>query len=365
VAGSIVLFGATGYTGRLAAESLVARGARPVLAARSAERVRALADELGGLETAVADVARPESLHELLERGDVMLTTVGPFVRYGESAVQAAIARGAHYIDSTGEPPFIRAIFERFGGGAQSAGCGLLTAFGNDWVPGNLAGALALREAGEQAARVEVAYLLTGQGNRPSGGTAASLAAVMTEPGFAWRGGRIVTEPAARRVREFEARGKTRPAVSVASTEHYALPRVAPGLREVDVYLGWFGGMSRPMQAMSIGTSYLTRIPGAKGLIDALVSRAVKGSSGGPDAAERAKSGSHYVARAYDGGGRQLAEVLLEGPNGYTITAELLAWGAETAAAGGLKGTGALGPVDGFGLDELEAGCKEMGLARV
>ena len=57
--GRIVLFGATGYTGRLAAEAMVERGMRPVLAARGRERLEAMAAELGGLETAVADVADP------------------------------------------------------------------------------------------------------------------------------------------------------------------------------------------------------------------------------------------------------------------------------------------------------------------
>ena len=51
---------------------------------------------------------------------------------------------GAHYLDSTGEPPFIREVFERYGLVAASNDCGMLTAFGYDFVPGNLAGALAL-----------------------------------------------------------------------------------------------------------------------------------------------------------------------------------------------------------------------------
>jgi short subunit dehydrogenase-like uncharacterized protein len=77
----IVLFGATGYTGRLVAEAMVERGVRPVLAARGRERLEAMAGELGGLETAVADVAAPASVRALVERGDVLLTTVGPFSR--------------------------------------------------------------------------------------------------------------------------------------------------------------------------------------------------------------------------------------------------------------------------------------------
>ena len=60
-----------------------------------------------------------------------------------------------------------------------------------------------------------------------------------------------------------------------------------------------------------------------------------------------------------------VTETRLPGINGYDLTARFLAWGAQTAARGGLQRTGALGPVDGFGLDALEAGCAEAGLARV
>src|SRR5436190_17969493 len=176
----IVVFGATGYTGDLVSRALVDRGARPVLAARNEARVRALAEELGGLEWAVADVERPDTVRSLVQRGDVLVSTVGPFARWGEPAVQAAIAAGAHYLDSTGEGSFIRDVFERYGGGAQAAGCGLLTAFGYDWVPGNLAGALALRAAGEAATRVEIGYFAPGaDAGSMSGGTRASAASVM------------------------------------------------------------------------------------------------------------------------------------------------------------------------------------------
>ncbi|MEY4909974.1 MAG: hypothetical protein RL260_3692, partial [Pseudomonadota bacterium] len=144
----IVVFGATGYTGELVARALVARGARPLLAARSAERVMALAAQLGDLPTQLADVSKPETVRALVERGDVLISTVGPFSRFGEPAVQAAIAARATYIDSTGEPSFIRRIFEEHHDAAVASRTPLLTAFGYDWVPGNLAAALALKEAG-------------------------------------------------------------------------------------------------------------------------------------------------------------------------------------------------------------------------
>lgn len=366
----IVLFGATGYTGDLTARALVDRGARPVLAGRDAARLEALAAELGGLETAVADVARPETVRALVERGDVLVSTVGPFSRWGGPAVEAAIGAGAHYLDSTGEAPFIREVFEHHGPRAEAAGIGMLTAFGFDWVPGNLAGALALRDAGERAARVEIAYFATvtgdgARGSAMSGGTKASAVEALAAPGFAFRDARIVTERVARRIARFETRpGRWKPAVSVGASEHFALPRSFPSLRTVDVYLGFFGPASKPLQVASAVTAPLLRVPGVAAGTKALGARFVHGSTGGPEAAVRAATGSLVFATAYDSVGNELSSVRLEGVNGYTFTADILAWGATTAADGGLQGTGALGPVDGFGLDALEAGVREAGIAR-
>lgn len=370
----IVLFGATGYTGELTARALVGRGAEPVLAARSQAKLDRLAAELGGLETAVADVERPHSVRALVERGDVLVSTVGPFGRWGAPAVEAAIDAGAHYLDSTGETPFIREVFERHGPRAAAAGCGLVTAFGYDWVPGNLAGALALRDAGDRAARVEIGYFATveaGSGDRDgggfamSGGTKASVVEALSAPSFAFRDARIVTERGAKRIARFETRpGRWKPAISVGSSEHYALPRLAPGLRTVDVYLGWFGSAAKPMQLLSAMAAPALKVPGVAEGTRKLAARFIKGSTGGPDEATRAASGSLLFANAYDSVGNELASVRLTGVNGYTFTGDILAWGAITAAGGGLRGTGALGPVDGFGLETLEAGVAEAGIVR-
>src|SRR4051812_37855353 len=316
MAGRIVLFGASGYTGRLTAEALIRRGARPVLAGRSADRLAELASELGGLDYAIADVARPETVQDLVESGDVLLTTVGPFQRWGRAAAEAAVKKGAHYLDSTGEPPFIREVFERYGPAAAQAGIGMLTAFGYDWVPGNLAGALALREAGDEAERVDVGYFFTGDNrDAASGGTRASLVGVIAAPSYAWREGRIVTERGAKRMRQFDVNGRSRPGVSVGASENFALPRLAPHLREVNTYLGWFGPFSRPMQAVSLAGSAAFKVPGTSAAFEAVTNRFVKGSTGGPDAEARAKNGSHIVAEAYGPGGRLLSEVHVTGPN--------------------------------------------------
>ncbi|HYB24805.1 MAG TPA: saccharopine dehydrogenase NADP-binding domain-containing protein [Solirubrobacteraceae bacterium] len=365
MAGRIVLFGATGYTGRLTARALVERGAEPLLAARSEQPLRTLAKELGGLPTQTADVNVPDTVAALVGPGDVLVSTVGPFVRWGTPAVEAALAKGAHYIDSTGEGQFIRRVFEQWGPRAVAAGVGLLTAFGYDFVPGNLAGGLALREAGPSATRLQIAYFAPG-GGRPadvSGGTRASAAGAMIEPGFTWRGGRIVTERGGARVKRFAVEpGSEIAAVSIAASEAFALPRLALGLRELDTYLG-FGRASYAMAAVSAASSALLALPGARPLARRVVARSVRTSTGGPDERLRAASGSLVLARAFDDAGELLASVRLSGVNVYTFTASILAWGAMTTLEGGLQGTGALGPCDAFGLDALEQGAAQAGIA--
>ena len=105
-------------------------------------------------------------------------------------------------------------------------------------------------------------------------------------------------------------------------------------------------------------------VPGARSLMDAATSRLVKGSTGGPDEEELARGGSHVVAIAYDEGGRELAEVHLTGVDGYTFTARILAWASARIAADGLPASGALAPVEAFGLRDLEAGVAEAGICR-
>ncbi|HEV2059203.1 MAG TPA: hypothetical protein VGR11_07590, partial [Solirubrobacteraceae bacterium] len=73
---------------------------------------------------------------------------------------------------------------------------------------------------------------------------------------------------------------------------------------------------------------------------------------------------SSFVAVACDAAGTPLASVRLEGENPYDFTGAVLAWGAMTIASGGLRGSGALGPVDAFGLDALQTGVAQAGIAR-
>ena len=359
----IVLFGATGYTGRRVAREMVGRGLRPVLAGRHATRLAALAEELGGLSTATADVADAASVRALIGAGEVLVSTVGPFGQLGEAALTAAVQAGAVYLDSTGEAPFIRRVFEEFGPRAARTGASLLTAFGNDYVPGNLAGALALRSAGASARRVETGYFLTGVGRAQvfSRGTLRSLLAVAGEPAFTWREG-IRSEPVGARMRTFPVAGRDRPALTIGSTEQYALPRLHPELHEVDVYLGWFGPATRALHLSTQVTPLLRRLPGAGSLLRRIGGLIATRVADEPDAAALERVTSHFLGAVYDDRGTLLSEVRLVAADPYQLTARLLAWAAGRAAEHGVCGTGALGPVDGFGLDVLAAGAAGIGL---
>jgi NAD(P)-dependent dehydrogenase (short-subunit alcohol dehydrogenase family) len=369
VSGRVVLFGATGYTGKLTAKAMAARGMRPILAGRRRAALESLSDELCGAEVAVADVARPKTVRGLVDRGDILVTTVGPMTRWGAPALDAALDARAHYVDSSGEPQFVRKVFEQADRRARNEGIVLLSAMAYDSVPGNLAGALALREAGESASKVRIGYFVTGGRRRGlragldhmSGGSRATFAAMAIEPGFAYRGGRLVTERGSARVGAFED-GDTRLwGVSFGTSEALSLPRLYPNLRNVDVYFGWFDRASRLLQIGSVAMSGLIRIPGAGPGVNALTRRLACSSSAGP---ADAGTGSLFIAEAIDSDSKRLAAVRLAGINGYQFSAKILAWAAERIASGIAEGAGALGPIEAFGIDQLEAGVGECGIAR-
>jgi len=376
--GRIVLYGATGYTGALTAQAMVASGAHPVLAGRDRSRLSALAARLSQagdgteLETAVAAADGPGPLRDLIGAGDVLVSTAGPFMKVGRPVVAAAVDAGAVYLDSTGEPPFIRQVFEEFGPRAERTGAVLLTAFGYDFVPGNLAGALALRAAGPAATRVQVGYFVRGDIRRgASAGTRASATGVLLEPGYAFRGGRIVSERTAAHVTSFNIDGTKREAFSLGSSEHFALPRLrrAPGadavsaqpLTDVGVYLGWFGRATRLVHYGSVLAAPVGSLPGVRRALD-VSARRIQRSRAAPAPAEAIRS--DVVAVARDPSGRDLAVVHLTGGDPYVFTASILAWAAGQAAVGGVQPAGALGPVEAFGPGILERACADAGFHR-
>jgi short subunit dehydrogenase-like uncharacterized protein len=348
---------------------MTAAGLRPVLAGRHRGPLEELAAKVGLDPTTVrvADAVDDRSVRALVESPqDVLVSTVGPFARFGRSAVDAAIAAGSAYLDSTGEPSFVRRVFAEAGPRAQRSGARLMTAFGFDYVPGNLAGALAITRAnaqGRPAARVAVGYFVPG-GFGVSSGTKASAASVLLEPGFAFDSGAIG------RVRRswtsFTVDGRHREGFAVGGSEHFALPRLDASLTEVGVFLGIAGRWTRAAAAGATTMSTLSRVSAVRGLMSSVLTRSLGTTTGeGPDEQVRAGSRTLAVAEAFDTTGDLVQRVRVEGPSPYDLTGSLLAMGAQMMLERTDIPAGAVGPADGLGLSALVDGCAHLGLREV
>lgn len=150
--GRWLIYGATGYTGRLVVEEAVRRGLTPVLAGRDASRLADLARPLG-LETRVAPLGDPHALSRALDGIQVVLNAAGPFSSTAGPVSAACLAAGSHYLDLTGEIPVFQAL-HRLDAAARDRGLLLLPGAGFIVLPsdclaahvaGRLPGALWLR----------------------------------------------------------------------------------------------------------------------------------------------------------------------------------------------------------------------------
>lgn len=313
-------------------------------------------------ETAVADVKSESSVLQLVDSSDdVLLSTVGPFASWGSPAINAAVEAGAVYIDSTGEPAFISRVFEDWNERAQETGARLLTAFGYDYVPGNLAAALAMAASADQgrpADRIEIGYFTPGAMAASRGTRASSIGAALS-PSFALRSGRIQAERIGRHLRTFDIDGTHLQAISIGGSEHYSLPRLSSNLTDVSVYIGWAGSRSGTVSRLSGAFESLGKVPGVTRVATSVLNRGFGAS--GPGESQRSGSGTLVIAEAWHRG-QPLERVILTGPSPYDLTADLLAWGALNADK--IQGTGALGPSDAFGLETLAQGCARLGLVK-
>lgn len=169
----ITLFGATGFTGALTAEYL-ARNAPPglrwALAGRSRAKLETLRDRLGvDVELREASVDDPDSVRRLAESTRVLVTTVGPYIRYGDQVVAACAAAGTDYVDLTGEQEFVDRTYLRHHGTAERSGARLVHACGFDSVPHDLGALFTVQQLPADTAMAVHGYVSAG--GTLSGGT--------------------------------------------------------------------------------------------------------------------------------------------------------------------------------------------------
>jgi short subunit dehydrogenase-like uncharacterized protein len=187
----LIVYGATGFTGRLVAEYLqktYGQGSEVAwaMAGRSADKLAQVRDLIGApatLPLITADAAGPASLRKLCDSTRAVITTVGPYQLYGESLLQACVASGTDYLDLCGEPNWMARMIDQHQAAAQASGARIVFSCGFDSVPFDLGVRFlqhqAMQRDGQPLQHVHGRVMLMKGGF--SGGTAASLVATMAD----------------------------------------------------------------------------------------------------------------------------------------------------------------------------------------
>jgi short subunit dehydrogenase-like uncharacterized protein len=348
--GPIAVYGATGYTGRLVAAELRRRGVDLILAGRNMAKLEIVAEDLGaGVAVREAKLDDRDALHELLEPCGAVIACAGPFREHGEPVLAAAVEARTHYLDTTGEQPFIRMVFEDYGGRAERAGIALVTAMGFDYAPGDMIAALTAEGMGPLDELI-LAYATIGFG--PTRGTALSALGMLSGGDVEWRDGELVpaSQSVPRGTWDFpEPVGRQR-MVRYPAGEHITVPRHVE-TRTVRTMLSAaavvpFARLSRLAPIAMLPLQVATRTPLRRGM-QALVSRLPEGPS--EDARRRARF--MVVCEARQGERRRRGTV--SGSDPYGLTARAAVEGALQCASPAYDRSGALAQSEAFDAREF------------
>ena len=187
----VVIYGASGFTGRLVAEYMSQQYDRSVnwaMAGRSATKLAAVRDEIGAAKDTplvVADASDPASLRAMVANARCVITTVGPYQLYGSDLVAACAELGTDYVDLSGEPAWMHEMITKYHDAAVKSGARIVHSCGFDSIPFDLGvyflEQAALEKFGKPLPRVR--GRVRSMNGEFSGGTAASLTATMTALG--------------------------------------------------------------------------------------------------------------------------------------------------------------------------------------
>ncbi len=201
----VIVFGATGFTGRLVAEYLQSTHGSPgglswALAGRQATKLAAVRDAIGArpdLPLLTADASDPAAMAALVRQARVVISTVGPYQRHGEALVTACAEAGTDYVDLCGEPLWMARMIPRLQGPAQASGARIVFSCGFDSIPFDL-GVVFLQTQIQQrlgAVARQVRARVTVMKGTLSGGTAASALATFEQIGREPGSARLMADP--------------------------------------------------------------------------------------------------------------------------------------------------------------------------
>jgi short subunit dehydrogenase-like uncharacterized protein len=303
-----LIYGATGYTGRMIAQQAARQGLRPVLAGRG-DNVRPLAESLG-LPARTFDLADARATRAGLDGMALVLNCAGPFSATAAPMIEACLAAGVHYLDITGEI----AVFEYAhaqSDAAHAKGIVLCPGVGFDVVPTDCLAA-ALKEALPDATSLSLGFDTR---SPMSPGTTKTMIEGLPGGGKVRRDGRIVDVPLAFSVRRIDFGFGEKTAVTIpwgdVSTAYYST-----GIPNIDCYLAVPGRAARHMKLMN-GIRPLLRLR----VVQAFLKRRVERNARGPDDAQRAKLRTAVWGEARNERG-DVRVGRLTTANGYALTVD-------------------------------------------
>ncbi len=360
----VVLYGATGFVGKLTAEYLARAGgdARIALAGRSTERLLAIRETLGASAQSwpvlIADASSPSTLNAMAAQTQVVVTTVGPYTRYGLPLVAACAAAGTDYADLTGEAMFVRNSIDLHHKQAVDTGARIVHACGFDSVPSDLSVYALYRTARDDGAgELENTDFVVRFSGGLSGGTIASGMEMMHTASSDPDARRQIADPytlSTDRGAEPELgrqpdlprrRGRDiAPELAGVWTAGFLMaPYNTRIVRRSNALLDWaYGGQFRYTESMNVGSSFVApaasaAITGASSamfglgnryfrrLPRPLLERVAPKPGTGPNPAARERG--YYRAQTYTTtttGARYVATIAQQGDPGYQATSVLL-----------------------------------------
>src|SRR3979409_1737612 len=341
-----VLYGATGFTGHLAAHAMERAGISMVLAGRNRDSLNRMASEFDDEHpVAVARHDDPKALRQIAAMGKVLASTAGPFAEVGELTVAAAVAEGVHYLDSTGEADFMVQTYRRHHAAAREKGIVVMNSCAFEYVIGDCAVELALDDY-PNARRVRVSYWIPDKA-ATRGTTASALGILFGKEGMKTRavGHRI----------EFPEPAGSRWAVTYRGGEAEFLPRRRPDV-----------GISTLMDMPEVAARSTAILPALAKMINlapvqAGIRSAVKRMPEGPGPERRARQRWMILVEVdpEDDGRRR---IVVEGVDPYGLTGEVLARTAAGLVAGKQRGSGVLSPAQAFDPAETLQSLADLGV---
>jgi short subunit dehydrogenase-like uncharacterized protein len=338
----IAVYGATGFTGGLIARELERLGADFLLAGRNRGKLEVLAGELGGVPVAAVSLDDARGLRQMLDGCSVVIGAAGPFCLHAEPLVAAAAETGTHYLDTTGEQPFIRMVFEKYGERAAETGAALVSGMGFDYAPGDLLAALTAEGMGPLD-ELTVAYHV--EDFAPTHGTGLSALEMLAGGDVVYADGDWRPAPRSGkggRWRFAEPIGE-QPMLRYPAGEQITVPRHVE-TRSVRTVLNGMVVSPRLMPLAVAATPLLgaaMRTPLRKA-----AGAAVRRMPAAPS--ERARKKATFVVECEARAGSRTRRGAVRGADVYGLTAKCLTHGAMLCADPSYNHKGALAPAQAF-----------------